>query len=194
MTLSQKTMMLEEGEAKTLTAAVEPENATDKTVRYTTSDREIATVSSSGDVRTVTGIKEGTATITARAGQQSDVCTVTVKAPPPPEPDPDPQIIATFIKPSSLELEIGEQGLMELIASYDDGTERTLDVSDWLSSDESVASVDSEGKVTAHSHGEATIFANGYEANVSVLEPPAPPPPQEEEEDSDPPVDEEEAE
>ncbi|MEB5480788.1 Ig-like domain-containing protein [Shouchella clausii] len=191
MTLSQKTMTLEEGATKTLTATVEPSNATDKTVRYTTSDREIATVSSSGDVRTVTGIKEGTATITARAGQQSDVCTVTVKAPPPPEPDP--QIIATFIKPSSLELEIGEQGLMELIASYDDGTERTLDVSDWLSSDESVASVDSEGKVAAHSHGEATIFANGYEANVSVLEPPTPPPPQEEEEDSDPPVDEEEA-
>ncbi|MDO7281734.1 Ig-like domain-containing protein [Shouchella clausii] len=91
VTLSQKTMTLEEGATKTLTATVEPENATDKTVRYTTSDREVATVSTSGEVRTVTGVKAGTATITARAGEQSDVCTVTVKAPPPPEPDPEPE-------------------------------------------------------------------------------------------------------
>lgn len=91
VTLSQKTMTLEVGAEKTLTATVEPSNATDKTVRYTTSDREVATVSSTGDVRTVTGVGPGTATITARAGEQTAVCTVTVRAPEPPEPDPEPE-------------------------------------------------------------------------------------------------------
>lgn len=90
VTLSQKTMTLEVGAEKTLTATVEPSNATDKTVRYNTSDREVATVSASGDIRTVTGVGPGTATITARAGEQSATCTVTVRAPEPPEPDPEP--------------------------------------------------------------------------------------------------------
>lgn len=92
VSLSQQTMTLEVGAEGTLTATVEPPNATDKTVRYTTSDRDIATVSSSGAVRTVTGVGPGTTTITAKAGEQSAVCTVTVEAPePPPEPEPDPE-------------------------------------------------------------------------------------------------------
>lgn len=91
VTLSQKTMTLDIGAEKTLTATVEPGNATDKTVRYNTSDREVATVSTSGDVRTVTGVGPGTATITARAGEQSAVCTVTVRAPEPPDPEPEPE-------------------------------------------------------------------------------------------------------
>lgn len=91
VTLSQKTMTLDIGAEKTLTATVEPENATDKTVRYNTSDREVATVSSTGDVRIVTGVGPGTATITARAGEQSATCTVTVREPEPPEPEPEPE-------------------------------------------------------------------------------------------------------
>ena len=90
--LSHSTMTLNEGETESLTASVAPDNATDKTIRFTTSDRDIATVSASGDTRTITGVKDGTATITARSGDEvSATCIVTVNEPEPEIPDPEPE-------------------------------------------------------------------------------------------------------
>ena len=64
-----------------LYATVLPANATDPTVYWTSSNPEIATVSGRG---VVVGVTEGTAVITAKAGDYSDTCTVTVK---PKDPD-----------------------------------------------------------------------------------------------------------
>ncbi|MBO4902181.1 MAG: Ig-like domain-containing protein [Lachnospiraceae bacterium] len=61
-----------------LAVAVEPTNATDKTVTWATSDKTVATVSDGG---LVTGVKEGSVTITATAHDGSGktaVCKVTV--------------------------------------------------------------------------------------------------------------------
>ena len=58
----------------TLTATVTPDNATDKTVTWTTSADDVATVVNG----VVTAKKVGTATITATAGGKSATCTVTV--------------------------------------------------------------------------------------------------------------------
>jgi len=69
------TIMVEANE--TLTATVAPANATNKTVNWTTSDPDIATVTSAG---VVTGVAAGTATITATTvdGSYTATCTVTV--------------------------------------------------------------------------------------------------------------------
>ena len=56
------------GETITLEATVSPENATDKTVTWTSADTAIATVDSTGKV---TGVAAGTATITAKAGEKT---------------------------------------------------------------------------------------------------------------------------
>ena len=58
----------------TLVATVHPDNATDKTVLWTSDHPEIATV----DGGTVTAVAVGEATITAKAGEFSATCTVTV--------------------------------------------------------------------------------------------------------------------
>lgn len=64
------------GETITLTAKVSPENATDKTVTWTSDNNEVATVKDG----VVTGVAAGTATITAKAGEKTDAVDVTVKA------------------------------------------------------------------------------------------------------------------
>ncbi|HIR29763.1 MAG TPA: Ig-like domain-containing protein [Candidatus Coproplasma stercorigallinarum] len=83
ITLDKTTATVEEGATVTLTATVTPDNATDKTVTWSTSNETIATVS--GGV--VTGVKAGEVTITAKAGDKSATCTVTVTAAAT-EPDP----------------------------------------------------------------------------------------------------------
>lgn len=66
------------GEADvTLTVIVLPEDATDKTVTWTSSNPAVATVDDNG---TVHAVAPGEATITATAGDKTATCKVTVKA------------------------------------------------------------------------------------------------------------------
>lgn len=75
--VSSKTLNLEVGQTRTLTATVTPDNATDKTVTWTSSDKNVATVDK--DNGTVTAVGEGIATITATAANgKKDTCKVTV--------------------------------------------------------------------------------------------------------------------
>lgn len=71
------TAEVEEGKTVTLTAKVKPDNATDKTVTWTSSNKAIATVADG----VVTGVAAGQAVITAKAGDKEATCTVTVKRP-----------------------------------------------------------------------------------------------------------------
>ena len=79
ITLDKETIQLKVGKTTKLTATVEPDNATDKTVVWSSGDETVATVSEDG---TVTAVAEGTATITAGTpdGAQTATCTVTVIA------------------------------------------------------------------------------------------------------------------
>ena len=76
VTLSERSLELDAGESVTLTAAVTPANASDKTVTWSSSNESVAAVAEDG---TVTAGAGGTATITATAASGvSASCTVTV--------------------------------------------------------------------------------------------------------------------
>ena len=77
VTLDKTALTLYEGDAAKLTAMVKPEDTTDKTIVWTSSDKTIATVKDGA----VTAVKAGTATITAACGEAKATCAVTVKAP-----------------------------------------------------------------------------------------------------------------
>ena len=76
--LSKETLSLVTGAEDVLVATVEPVDATDNTVTWTSSDAEKASVAN-GKVKAVA---EGKATITAKAGNKTATCAVTVKDPP----------------------------------------------------------------------------------------------------------------
>ncbi len=85
VTLNCSTLTLEAGKTGKLSATVLPASATDKTVTWSSSKPDVASVGSNG---TVTAIKAGTAVITATATNgKSASCTVTVTGG---TTDPDP--------------------------------------------------------------------------------------------------------
>ena len=73
--LDKAELTLVEGETGMLKAGVLPEDATEKTVAWESSDPAVASVDENG---TITAVKEGQAVITAKAGGASAQCTVTV--------------------------------------------------------------------------------------------------------------------
>ena len=78
VTLDKSEIELSIGGTSTLTATILPDNATNKSVTWTSSDASIATVSSEG---TVTGIAAGSAiiTVTTADGGKTATCNVTVQ-------------------------------------------------------------------------------------------------------------------
>lgn len=79
ITLDKTQASINVGETVTLAATVTPDNATNKTVTWTSSDSTVATVDANG---VVTGVKaqDAAVTITAKAGDKTATCTVTVSA------------------------------------------------------------------------------------------------------------------
>ncbi len=157
VTLNKTSIQLKEGESETLIATVKPDNATDKTVTWSSSNETIASVDDNGKV---IAKKEGTATITASAGGKKATCSITVKN--------DIDVTSVQIK-QYLYLAVGESETLEATVKPDDATDKTVT---WKSSNNSIVSVDSQGKVTAKGKGNATISATagsvGAECTVFV--------------------------
>ena len=76
VTLNKTELTLEVGDEETLTVTVAPDDATDKTVTWTSDNTAIATVENGN----VTAVAAGNATITAKAGDKTASCSVTVNA------------------------------------------------------------------------------------------------------------------
>ncbi|PQF43819.1 Ig-like domain-containing protein [Enterococcus faecium] len=78
--MNKTTATLTVGATETLSATVSPETATDKSVKFTSSDETIATVTPIQGK--VTGVKVGTATITATTmNGETATCEITVTTP-----------------------------------------------------------------------------------------------------------------
>ena len=142
VTLDKTTASLKAGESVTLTATVNPDEATDKTVTWTSSDETIATVSNG----VVTAKKVGETTITAKAGDKTATCQVIVLA---------TDVTSVTLNKTTASLKAGESVTLTATVNPDDATDKTVT---WTSSDETIATV-SNGVVTAKKVGETTIIA-----------------------------------
>ena len=151
ITLDADTKEVLIGESFRLTATVSPDNTTDKTVTWTTSDELIATVDNDGNV---TAVAVGNATVTATCGQVSASCEITVMP-----------VVATGISVTPAEISAVEGDQVQLTATVtpDNTTDKTVT---WTSSDETVATVDATGMVSILKAGECEITATCGTANA----------------------------
>ncbi len=129
-----------------LTATISPDNATDKSVTWSSENEDIATVSSSG---IVTGIAEGEVDIWATSnadGTKKAKCTVTVEAATP--------VTGVTLDFTSKAMKVGEDLQLTATLAPADATNKNVS---WESSDNTIATVTSAGLVTAVKAGSATI-------------------------------------
>ena len=143
VTLNKANASLKVGETISLTATVKPDDATDKTVTWETSEASVATITDG----VVTAIKLGSATITAKAGDKSAVCAITVIPTP---------VTSVTLDQTGATLKVGETITLTATVKPDDATDKTVT---WTSSNKYVASVDQNGRITANTGGTATITA-----------------------------------
>ena len=140
-----------------LHATVNPANATDKTVTWSSSDVKVATVDASGKVSAKAA---GSATITAKAGGKSASVKVTVKTPVVP-------VSSVSLSGGTSSLEVGGSTQFTATVAPANATDRKVT---WSSSDAKVATVDTNGKVSAKAAGTVTVTAKagGKTASVKV--------------------------
>ena len=142
--LTPASLTLNYGEEATLTAIVLPANATDQTITWESSDETVVKVSQDGTV--TTSDRGGTATIIASCagGAVTASCEVTVIIP------------VTGVELAQEEITICLEDSFQLEASVSPSN-ATNQIITFLSSDESVATVDQNGLIVAKKLGSVSI-------------------------------------
>ena len=146
ITLDRTSVSMEVGQTTMLVATVYPSDATDKTVKWTSSDSSVASVNEYG---MITALSEGSTVISASAGKESAKCLVTVTKKIIP-------VSSVTLDRNSVTLEIGQSTTLVAYVQPDDATDKTVS---WTNSDETVISLDANGRVTALKEGTATVAA-----------------------------------
>ena len=145
---------LKRGETTTVKATVSPAKATNKFVRWFSSDPLVAGV----DNGVITGISSGTATITAESGSDSSIkkeISVTVYSP----------VTGLTLDNTKLTMNVGETAVITATVTPANADDTSVS---WTSSNEAVATVEN-GTVTGVKNGTVTITAvSNYDASIAA--------------------------
>ena len=161
ISLNKTETSIQRGSTETLTATVTPNNATDRTVTWSSSDPTVATVSSSG---VVTAVKVGSAKITATTNDGTNLssyCTVYVYWYP---------VTGVTVTPDAATIYVGNTTTLTAEVTPANASNKSVT---WSSSNSYIATVDENtGVVTGVSAGTATITARtvdgGYTASATI--------------------------
>lgn len=144
LTLSQRNADLTVGSTVKLTAS-----GGESIVSFSSSNEAVATVSADG---TVKAVGEGSAVVTAKAGDLTASCSVAVKGTEPVK-STDLSIYSVYGESvaTDVTIKVGSDALMEV--------QGTDSAATWSIADTSIATVDSSGMVTGVAVGETTLTA-----------------------------------
>jgi len=140
--LDNKSVIIYIGETKKLTETIIPDNAADKTVKWSSSKSNKVSVDSTG---VVTAIAPGiiTVTVTTNHGGFTESCEVIV-----------PPVEGVIITKETIYLAINETHQLEAIVTPSTAADKSVT---WSSSDETKIAVNSSGVITGKTSGSATI-------------------------------------
>jgi len=145
ISLAPETLTLNVGESSNLNAAVQPDEATNKNLIWSSSDTGVATVDANGKV---TAVKAGSAVITVKSedGGKTATCNITVVV----------LVTGITLDKTELDMKVGDAVTLKATVLPENATDKSVS---WLSGDPEVVSVDDAGKVTALKEGVAAIYA-----------------------------------
>ena len=138
-------MSLTVGESFVIEYTVLPENASDKGVKWSSSDESVATVTDGTFEAAGTG--EATITVTTNDGGFTAECKVTVNPAGP---------TGITVSPESISIGVGSMTMLNYSVIPEDAEDPGVT---WSSSDESVVTVDDNGTVTGKAIGTAIVTA-----------------------------------
>ena len=166
VSLSVTSLKLTEGGEDALVAVVEPENATNQKLIWTTSDASIVTVDENGNVK---ALKAGTVTVTVTTedGSYTATCEITVEKKQ--EEEGKKEVAVTGVKISgATTVTVGSSIRLTATVSPSNATNKSVT---WSSSNKAVATVDRYGNVKGIKAGTVTITvrtSNGRTASYKV--------------------------
>lgn len=149
VSLDKESIGLTEGEETVLVATVTPDDATDKSCSWASSDDNVVSVSQNGRLK---ALEAGSAvvTVTTTDGGFTASCKVDVA----------PLVIPVAVESVVLEkkevyIPVGGQETLAVSIYPEDATDKSLE---WSSFDEKIATVDGDGTVTAVAAGQTTVL------------------------------------
>lgn len=148
-----------EGKRKSIIPVFSPEQSTEKDMTYQTDNTDVINID---EYNGITGLAAGTATVTGTTDNGiTDTFTVTVKKEKP--------LLGISLNQETINLAKGNS--RQLTVNYDPVDTLDDKTVTWTTSDETIASVDNTGKVTAVGNGEATITATvgSFTASCKVI-------------------------
>lgn len=138
------------GETKTLSYTISPSNA-QTSIKWSSDDKKVATVNSSGQV-TAVGYGKTNVWAETTTGNCRDFCTISVEEPVTP---------TSIVLPTELTLTVGKSQKLTYTISPSNAQTSIK----WTTDDKSVATVNSSGTVTATGVGKTKVWATTTEGN-----------------------------
>lgn len=152
MILNSAPIMLKQNEHINLLFEIQPSDAFDKRLKWSSNNEEVATVDDNGEVY---AHKSGTATITVTSydGSVSNSCEIVVAKP----------VTGVSIEPAEVELtELGKTVQLTAKIQPEDATNKNVT---WKSSNESVCMVSNSGELLTTGYGKTVVLATTEDGN-----------------------------
>jgi len=178
---SKKSITINEGKSVQLKQTINPKNATNKSISYTSSNNKVARVTNKG---LVTGLSEGKTVITIKSkdGNASASVNITIKKVPKLSETSSTNTNTTInnnskvvhvndisLNKNSIELSEGNSYTIIPTISPNNATDKRVN---YHSDDTSIATVDNSGKITAVKAGTVNVFATSvdgsYQTSIKV--------------------------
>lgn len=132
-------------ETQQFEASIFPYNATNKNLKWSSSNTSVAEISENGKLTAISG-GVTVVTVTTEDGQHTSTCEVTVIS----------HTTGISLNKKSLSINKGENYTLKATIEPTDATNKTIK---WSSSDTNIVKVDNSGKITAVGIGSATVTA-----------------------------------